>query len=161
MYLMFHLPRLLLLRWHCCRDKFYTSLSSLPKVEDKLYTSHGKGNVCLPFVRVRTPSVQFSVQLLQSSNDLVLDSRKKMNSIIVRIFLRNSSFLVEYAYRPMNRFEASAVKAMRPILTREFFFQFIVRLLYTPPVTILEVWYLDIFPLLLFPLSSRCRNRRT
>ena len=30
-----------------------------------LDTLHGKGNVCLPSVRVRTPSVQFPVQLLQ------------------------------------------------------------------------------------------------
>ena len=47
--------------------------------------------------------------------------------------LRNSSFLVEYSsplmflglheYRPIYRFEASAVKATRPILTREFSFQ--------------------------------------
>ena len=34
-------------------------------------------------------------------------------------------------------------------------------ILYTPPFSKLEVWSLDIFPLLLFPLSSRCRSWRT
>ena len=41
---------LLLLRWHCCRDKL---------------TAHCRGNVCLPSVGVCTPSVQFPDELLQ------------------------------------------------------------------------------------------------
>ena len=45
-----------------------------------------------------------------------------------------------HEYRPMYRFEASALKAMRPILTREFSFQLILGILYTsPPFSILEI----------------------
>ena len=57
--------------------------------------------------------------------------------------LRNSSFLVEksfglHEYRPIYRFEAPAVKAMRPTLTREFSFQLIWGFC-TLPFFILEV----------------------
>ena len=57
-----------------------------------------------------------------------------MNCIFVRIFFcviphswLNNPFMVFglHEYRPICRFEASAVKAMRPILTREFSFQLI------------------------------------
>ena len=47
----------------------------LSMVEDKVYTTHGRGNVCLPSVRVCTSPVQLPVQHLQQSNDLVLDPR--------------------------------------------------------------------------------------
>ena len=46
-----------------------------------------------------------------------------------------------HEYRPIYRFEASAVKAMRSILTREFSFQLIWGFLYTAPFSILEVYF--------------------
>ena len=58
-------------------------------------------------------------------------------------------------------FEASAVKAMRPILTREFSFQLILEFCTPPRSQYWKCGILIILSLLLFPLSSWCRGRRT
>ena len=55
---------LLLLRWHCYRNKLYI----LP------YCGR---NVCFLSVRVSTPPAQFPVQILQQNNELVVNPRKR------------------------------------------------------------------------------------
>ena len=60
-----------------------------------------------------------------------------------------------HEYCPIYRFEASAVKGMRPILTREFSFQLILKILYrfllsqywkfSHPNTLLSLLHCDVY----------------
>ena len=122
MNLMIHLPRFLCVYNYFCFAGIVVETNCAPPILEEMV-------VFLLYECVHPVHLLYvlvfllPVQLLWQSNDLVLDPQGRW--IVLSSWNNPLMVFGLHECRPIYRLEASAVKAMRPILTREFTFSLI------------------------------------